>query len=146
MIELAAFIKTEDSSHQSTDVKGNNPFDLEFEPGFKGRDRVQEVGFQGVLGSVIVHPQNPSTKTYHGLTRLGLFFLLQEQVNSSQSQVLQLQQHQLENLKTTNHRPFAREPRRFLKVGTVGQGLQFCRCLTLGLVHPEGQLFDTDPS
>lgn len=28
--ELTALIKTEDSSHQSVDVKGNNPFYLEF--------------------------------------------------------------------------------------------------------------------
>lgn len=78
MIELPALIKTEDSSQQSTDVKGNNPFDLEFGPGFKYRDRGQELGFQGFLGSVTAHPQNLSTKTYHGITPLGLFSLLQE--------------------------------------------------------------------
>lgn len=148
MIELPALIKTEDSSQQSTDVKGNNPFDLEFGPGFKYRDRGQELGFQGVLGSVTVHPQNLSTKTYHGVTPLGLFSLLQEQVCSGQSQALQLQQHQIKNLRTTNQCPFEPEPRFFLKVSIVGQGISFkiCMCLMLGLMYPEELWFGIDPS
>lgn len=86
----------------------------------------------GVLGSVIVHTQNASTKTYHGLFPLGLFSLLQEQACSSQSQVLQLQQHQIHNLGTINHCPFAPEPRLFLKVGIAGQRLllKISMCLT----------------
>lgn len=93
VIELTALIKTEDLSHQNTDIDGSNPFYLEFGPALKHRHIVQVLGFQGVLSSVTMPSQNPSTKSHLGLTPLGLFLLLQEQVYSSQSEIPKLQHH-----------------------------------------------------
>lgn len=84
----SAFIQAEDSSHQSTDVKRNNPFHLGFGPGFKCRHWGRELGFLGVPGSGAAHPQNPSTKTSHGLSPLSVFSLIPQQVCPRLSQVL----------------------------------------------------------
>lgn len=145
MIELATLIRPEDSSHQGTDVKRNNPFDLEFGPGLKCRDQGQVFGFQGVLGFVMVHPQNPSTNAYHGLTPLGL--LLQDQGCSSQ--VASPTNLAASNSKPENHKHclFAPEPRLFLKVDIAGQGLllKISKCFTLGLVYSEVYWLAMDP-
>lgn len=78
----------------------------EFGPALKRRHAVQVLGFQRVLSSVTMPFQSPSTKSHLGLTPLGLFLLLQEQVCSSQSEIPKLQHHHFYSLGIMNSIPF----------------------------------------
>lgn len=131
----SAFIQAEDSSHQSTDVKRNNPFHLEFGPGFKCRDKGWEFGFLGVPGSAAA-----SSKPFHeDIPQLNSFECLFTAPKAGMSQVIQPQQCQI-----PKHSPFAPKPRLW-KVGTGGHGV-LSHVPHTTHDYPEGPWFDTDPS
>jgi len=118
VIELTALIKTEDLSHQSTDIKGSNPFYLEFRPVLKHRDVVQVLGFQGVLSSVTITSQNPSTKSHSWLNSFGCLFTAP---GASMFQSVRNPKPPTSVLQPRNHgwHTFPPEPMLFLEVDTV---------------------------